>query len=97
MLLSPEPITANIGVNMTNEAKRNEFRVERPVIPLCEHLKTWKNHVYYGSEPCNKPAKFIIHYENGDKLACGVHANAYNKRAKNRNWDLAEPLKNENN
>lgn len=63
------------------------------VRPNCEHLKMWTRGMNRGTEPCGKPAKYIIHYDNGDKFACGIHANSYNKRAKNRGWNLAEELK----
>lgn len=67
--------------------------VERLVMPLCEHLADWKNELFCGYANCGRKAKYIIHYNSGDKKACGIHANAYNKRAKRHGWKLAEPLK----
>lgn len=64
------------------------------VIPICEHRKLWKTETSKGIELCGKIAKFIIHYDNGDKFACGIHARGYNKRAIKMGLPLAELIKN---
>ena len=65
---------------------------------ICEHkkeivLKSANGTPYLRKiVPCTNKAKYIVPYSTGDKLACGIHAQAWNKRATRHGWEVARAL-----
>jgi endonuclease YncB( thermonuclease family) len=90
-----------IKTDARNQDLQSKSDFEPVVKPICQHHTDQIIYWADGRTPrtsvlidCPHKAKFIIHYAGSDKYACGIHANAYNKRAKRNGWKLAEPLAN---